>query len=873
MTDFAPFPRAALAEPIPARLAEQVRRHGARPAVVAGDGALTYAALARAASRLAHAMLARDADGPVALLVERGVAQIVALVAALQTGRPCVPMDPDWPTARIEAVLADAGAGLLVGDAGPLAVVRGRTGRSLDTLDVARLDPGLPETPPRGTLDPDAPALVLYTSGSTGRPKGVVHTHATILHNVMKYTNDARLAATDRLSLLSSYAVGAAMSDVFGALLNGATLLPFDVRAHGPGACAAWLDAEGVTVYHSVPTVFRHVCRALHTPLARVRLVKLGGEALTAQDVARFRAAFVPGTRLWNGLGSTECNVIRRLLLDHDTAVEPGIVPVGYAVPDTEVLVVDAAGRPVADGEHGEIVIRGPHLSPGYWRRPDLTAERFATEPDGRRTFRTGDVGRLDADGCLRHLGRLDDQVKVRGNRVEPAEVEGALATHPAVREVAVVAAEGPGGTRLVAHVVPMPAAGTGDLGRVLAEHVACTLPRHMVPATVVIEEALPVGVTGKIDRRALAATHTPAPRRAGAPAVLPGEAALARLVAAVLEVDAVGRHDDFFFDLGGDSLAAAELVMRLGTTLGREVPLSTLAAAPTVARLAALLGENRAGTACLVPIQPGGSRPPLFCVHAVGGHVLSFHDLARALGPDQPLFGLQAPPVPRGTSVAALAARYAAEVDGACPTGPLALAGMCVGGVVAFEMARQLAARGREIRTVFLLDTTRVPRPPRSVGRQVRERLSAAGFGAARLGKLLRRPGEVVRNVRTNIDRTNGRLRRGDWRQDREFTEWTLLLLDRRARRTRRLERALIEAVRAYRPGPYDGRVVHVRAADDDRTGPTVEWDWRSVARGGVDVHLVPGSHRVMMRPPRIAYVARIVREAMPDGIGATVG
>ncbi len=602
---YEPFPRAALDGSLPARFAQQVVRRGDRLAVKMGGESLSYDALDRAANRVAHAVL--DALGaghePVALLLPQSVRQISAVLGTLKAGKLYVPLDPAHPEPRLPDVIEDAEARLVLTITAHAELAR----RIAPRAKVVALDaPGLPgiETPPPVDVRPDAGAYIFYTSGSTGRPKGVLDTHRNVLHNVMRYTNTLHLGADDRLTLLQGPTFSGAVSSLFGALLNGAAIFPFDVAHDGAHRIAEWLASEAITVYHSVPALFR-LAAGGDRPLPALRVIRLEGDRATPGDLALFRERFGPDCVLVNGLGATECGLVRQFFFTTRDPVPEGVVPIGGPVEDMEAVVLDEAGAPAAPGERGEIAVRSAYLAVGYWKQPALSAERFLVEP-GRpdtRLYRTGDLGRLRPDGMLELLGRRNGDVKVRGQRIEVAEVEAALLALPGVAEaVALVREEEPGAPRLVAYLVPA-SGGTlhaSELRRALAPRV----PEVMVPSAFVVLDRLPLDGNGKVDRRALppppgsSPVSGPSPRPAPR---TPRETEIAPMWTAVLGVDDVGVEDDFF-DLGGNSLLAALLLARTRTAWGVDVPLSAFIERPTIAGLAHAIEAAPRETAVLRP-------------------------------------------------------------------------------------------------------------------------------------------------------------------------------------------------------------------------------------------------------------------------------
>jgi amino acid adenylation domain-containing protein len=614
---FVPFPREAVGRSILDRFEAVARAHPDRPAVRTPAHALTYRELDGRASAIARAILRRTgpAPEPVALLLEHDAAAIAALLGALRAGRPYVPLDPRHPPARLRYILEDSGSRLVLASAqtGPLAA--DLAGGALPVVDLDALDAGSADAPPPARLGASAFAVLIYTSGSTGRPKGVPQTHGNILHDVMHYTNAARFCREDRMVLLSSLSFADSLRTVYGSLLNGAALCPYDVARDGLTGLAAWLEGEAITVYRSVPTLFRHLVATLppEPRFPALRLIFLAGEPVVRTDVDAYRRHFSPGCIFVNRLGTTEALTYACNFLDHQTPIAGAAVPVGYAVPDKEILLLDAEPEGNGTTRVGEIAVRSRYLSPGYWRRPDLTGETFLPDPEGSdlRVYRSGDLGRLLPDGGLVHLGRKDFQVKVRGHRIEPGEIEVALAEHPAVRDAVVVARDGQDGdVRLTAYV----AAGGGQHPTVseLRRFLRDRLPGPMIPAAFVVLEALPLTPTGKVDRRALPDPGQARPAVAAAfvaPAT-PIEQLVARIWAEVLGLDRVGAHDDFL-ELGGDSLLAARVLARIADALGLDPPRAPLLAAGTVAEMARVLVDHAATGADRAPGNDPRPRPP----------------------------------------------------------------------------------------------------------------------------------------------------------------------------------------------------------------------------------------------------------------------
>ncbi len=648
-------------------------------------GAWSYAELAGRADRVARGLAAFAAvpgDGipaRVGLLFGHGAPMVAGMLGALGAGAAYVPLDPALPGERLVEVLRDAAPVAVLADAAH----RGLAGELVQGLPAGERpavlsydDLAAGAAPTAAPFDglPSVPgerlAYLLYTSGSTGRPKGVMQSGRNLLAHAENYAASLGLGVSDRLSLVATYAFDAAVMDIYGALVAGAALCPRDVRdlsQGGSAGLAAWLAARRISVHHSTPTLFRELLRQVTggEDWGALRAVVLGGEEVRPSDVELFAARFPNHVRLVNGLGPTESTLALQYHHERGASLPAGRVPVGRPVPGTEVLLLQELDGALAEQAMvygtGEIAVRSPHVALGYWRRPEETAAAFRDEGGGVRLYRTGDLGRLLPDGSLEFAGRRDLQVKIRGHRIEPAEVESALAGHPGVRESVVVAREdGAGERRLVAYVVPAPdRRGTERLtAEALREHLRGRLSEVMIPAFFVFLEALPLTATGKVDRRAL--PEPPRGRPAGAAPVVPPRTAAERAVAEVwcqlLGLAEVSVHDDFFA-LGGHSLLAIQAASRLREVFAVELPLRELFDRTTVAALAAAIEAARSrgleGPAAVPAVAASGAPavpPPLVAVPRAGRRVTRA-DLAAGGLPQSPAVPA-IPPVPAAGSI-----------------------------------------------------------------------------------------------------------------------------------------------------------------------------------------------------------------------------
>ena len=586
---------------IPERFEAAALRHADRDALCALESAFTYRAMRDVVHRVAHAVLESGAvpgDRALLLFGHRPEA-LVALVGTAKSGAIAVPVNASAPRDRREQIRDDAQPACIVtddanrGEAWTLAAGR------VPVIVVDRLLPS-PERrwPMLAAADP---AFILYTSGSTGRPKGVVQTHRSVLRKIDAAHQVLQTTPEDRIAMFSSYAVGQGFTAVFGALLHGAALCPFDVRRLGLGRMARWLVDQRISIYISSATLFRSLVRTIgDVRCPHLRLVRVGSERVTRHDVEAFRRQFSDHARLLIAYSSTETSTIAMHVVGADEQFPGGVVPVGMATEGVRVSIVDERGRTLPPGVEGEIVVQSAALPLGYWRDPEATAGAYRPVPDapGERVYHTGDLGRLRPDGRLEHLGRRDRRVKVRGFRIELEEIESVLTCHPAVSRAAVVAKrDRHGDATLVAYVelgADGPAAVEGVRG-----FVCKRLPDYMVPSTFVVVEALPVSDTGKVILSQLPAPPRDRPALSVAydPARTPLEQVIRDTWKDVLELDAVGVHDPFLM-LGGDSLRAAQIASRVSVSTGVEVLLWELLECSTISRLAELLAVRQAAAA-----------------------------------------------------------------------------------------------------------------------------------------------------------------------------------------------------------------------------------------------------------------------------------
>ncbi len=855
-------------------------------ALVLDGRTLAYGELDRAANRLARHLRRRGvgAEVHVALAVERSFEMVVGVLAILKAGGVHVPLDPAYPAERLAFQMADSGAALLVTTA-PLLERLGAVPAGPVLLDahreaIARES----DAPPPPAATPENLAYVTYTSGSTGRPKGVMARHGAVAGYLATLAGEYGLGPGEVVLQLATLAFDASVRDLLGPLCAGARVVL--VRSHevaDPARLLHHLREQRVgAVLAIVPSLLRPLLAAAEeagpVPL---RLLLVSGEPLALADCRRARAAFGDGVRVVNLWGATECTMSSSF---HTVGAEEHgeVAPLGAPIPGAAVYVLDAGMAPVPPGVAGEAYIAGTGVARGYHDRPALTAERFLPDPfaghgtAGARLYRVGDLVRRRPDGVLEFLGRVDRQVKVRGIRVETGEVEAVLHAHPGVRGAAVLARTTPAGeTGLVAYVAcDEGAPGMGEL-RSAAER---TLPAHMVPSVFVRLDALPLLPNGKTDRAAL---PEPGGERGDGPAyrapVDEAERALAAMWESLLGVRPVGLDDDFF-RLGGHSMLAVRLAVRVRERFGVELPPSALFEHPTLGSLAARLGRGTgAGPwSPLVAIQPRGGRVPLFFVHPVGGQVLCYSDLARELGPDQPFYGLQAADLARlgdeEASIEEMAARYVAAVRAVRPRGPYLLGGWSFGGFVAFEMAQQLTRAGEAVPLVAMLDT----RPPGAERRpaDLDECVHLAGLARAEALMAGREVALTADDLRpldpdARVVRTLEALREAGVSAAGVDPGWIRSVL--------RGTEVRMRSVFRYRPRPYPGRIAMFVPAGQyadpelrDLRGGASSTGWAAYTAQPLVEQVVPGYHGDMAAGPHAAGLARRLRALIDETLSA---
>jgi amino acid adenylation domain-containing protein len=862
----------------------QVARTPDATAVIIGDEKVTYAELNSRANRLASQLRDRGVrpETVVGICLERSINLVAAQLAVAKAGGAFLPMEPRDPAARLKGMVDDGGAHTILASARSFERLQqempGAAVLDCDQLlSAGQSDGNLP-----GIAKVDHLFYVMFTSGSTGRPKGVMISHRAFFNYLHAESLAFPLTAADRVLQRSPVVFDVSVWEMLAPLaVGGAVVMPSSPSQFDPAECVTATLEHGVTVVQMVPPLLGLLLdepgvERCHT----LRRVFCGGAPLTPDLRSRFFEC-LPRAELVNLYGPTEtCVYATAWTCAQGDRSET--VPIGRPFANTELYVLGPHLQLLPIGASGELFIGGTSLSRGYINRHELTAERFIPHPfsdePGARLYRTGDRVRYLSDGNLEFLGRLDDQVKIHGVRVELSEVEAAIGAHPLIQQVAVTApADANGERQLVAYYVPRePEPSTTELRHFLQQ----VLPDSMVPSTFMRLDALPLTTSGKIDRRSL-----PAPvvmRSSGDRLVAPRnqiETSISEVWRQALHVDAIGVHDNFF-ELGGHSLLAVQVTAKIRTTCGLDLPLRALFESPTIAGLAARAASNgRVAENVLVPFREHGTKAPFFCIHGLGGEVQAYGELARLLDPDRPFLGIRAPFADgqRMPTIEAMATRYIAEIRSSFPKGPYFLGGYSAGAALAYEMAQQLTSNGERVPLVIALDS-RLPNTARSSSASTRtwvhsltnlwwwtidDLMEANGYELAarfrsKTAMLARRlaaiPGLGWLRLHTQTDI-----------RDRLGIPWVPKELGAS------LEQ-LFASHTAYKPRVYSGKVALFRA----RTRPLFRlWEpdlgWSKFAKGGVEIHTVRGSHSNILREPNVRLLAAAVRQSLDAAERAT--
>ncbi|WP_405754214.1 amino acid adenylation domain-containing protein [Streptomyces sp. NBC_01411] len=888
-----PVPTATLTELFEA----QAHRTPEATALVCGASVLTYGELNARANRLARLLISRGA-GPetfVALALPRTADYPVALLAVLKSGAACVPVDPEHPAERIRYLLTDAAPLCVVTTAAAAPGLPATVPALLvDAPGTVRELAAVPGTDPcdsdrRARLLPHHPAYVSYTSGSTGAPKGVVVEHRSLSNLCADHHSELIAPAVAaagrplRSALTATFTFDTAWEGPLFLAAGQELHLIDDAVRLDPAALARYVDRHGIDFLDVTPSYLHQLIAAglLTGARHRPRLLMVGGEPLDEALWHTLREC--RDTVAYNYYGPTECTVDAvycRLDAEGDLPV------IGRPGHNVRAYVLDQALNPVPPGVPGELHLAGAQVARGYLNRPELTAERFLADPfgaPGSRMYRTGDLVRWTGRGALEYLGRTDDQLTLRGLRIEPGEIEAVLARHPGVARAAVAVRRSPQGEPvLAAYVVPaglqappaVPAPRTAADGALstaaLRAWATERLPGYMVPASYLLLGTLPLTPHGKLDRAAL-----PAPEAAAEPSGRPARSAQERTLCALFaEVLGVGdvSIDDDFFALGGYSLLAARLIGRIRSSLGAALSIGAVFEAPTVAGLARLLDSGGAQDpfAMLLPLRTDGSRPPLFCVHPAGGLSWCYAGMPRHLAADLPVYGLQA----RGLSgpgglpatFEEMVADYVAHIRSVQPSGPYHLLGWSLGGALSHAIAVRLQDRGEEVALLAMLDSR--PIDPRSRLRSLPDDHAALALLLEAAGHTPRGPGLsalTATDVAAILSSDGGNGRPAPLTERHGLAEHHVAAMTSVLTNSVRLQPTFVEGV-------FEGDLLYFHATQGKSAQALTGEAWRPWVTGRIESHDIACTHHAMTQAAPLAHIGRSLNRHLDAATASSV-
>ncbi|MCP5425259.1 MAG: amino acid adenylation domain-containing protein [Gammaproteobacteria bacterium] len=865
LNDFNATARELPTDTLPALFEAQVRRTPDQPAVVFNKQQLSYAELNARANQLAHYLIDQGIgpDERVGLCLERSLELIVSLLAIVKAGAAYLPLDPDYPLARLAMMLDDSQVHWLVTQSS----LRARLPETVAACAIIEWDASClrgPTANPSCRTHAGNLAYVMYTSGSTGRPKGVALSQGALSNLVHWHTRQAELGTPARTLQFTSLNFDVSFQEIFSTWASGGCLVLINEQDRRD-----FQHLLAVIVQHRVQRLFMPFAvldqladSAQSEPVPSLEDVITAGEALVMTP-ALVRFLTRSGARLHNHYGPTESHVVTAYRLPENLPDAPERPPIGTPLANTRAYVLNAQLEPVPIGVPGELYLSGAGLARGYLNRPALTSERFVADPyaptAGSRMYRTGDLVKWQADGALEFLGRVDQQVKVRGFRIEPGEIQAVLLAHEAVAQAAVIARDEPGGTQLVGYVV---ASGKAEADTaVLRRYLQTQLPAHLAPTHLIILESLPLTANGKLDRRALPApTGLQAAYRAPR---TPEETLLCELFAEVLGCVRVGLDDDFFA-LGGHSLLAIRLTSSIKRRLDKKLTLVQLFQTPTPGGLAVALSAATVDkpSSQLITMRAGNTPLPMILFHPFGNSLSCYTHLVTAIDSNYTVYGLQAS---EGSLTPLnyecfddLADAYLAMIQQRLPQGPYRLLGWSAGGLIAFAVACRLVEQGHDVALLALLDTYCPALLPSFPKADYTLRLLSV------FDDLTRRQLDVAPETLYSMEPDEQMVYLLDRAHQQGFIPKEFGLTHaRQAWESKEKATALIDG---YQPPNYHGQIELFRCREYP---PLIEdplLGWEKIAHKRVHVRWMPGAHHEIVDPYQATLLARQLNRCLSE-------
>ncbi|MBO3098653.1 non-ribosomal peptide synthetase [Gelidibacter pelagius] len=840
-------------EPLHELLLKQAQVNPTKTALKFGDAEISYGELEKQVHQLAHYLKAQGvANGDfVAVSLPRSIELIVTLIAIMECGAAYLPLDPSYPSKRLEFMLEDSEAKFMM-TAKAFSSALESSAKLLLLENIFSNLTKYPITPLPEKVDIENVIYILYTSGSTGKPKGVPITHKNLVNLLYSVLEKPGIKASDTLISITTISFDIAMVELFAPLLIGAKLIiTNEETSKDTRLLLDVMKKEKITMMQATPATWQMLLYSGWDEPLPIRAISTG-EAL---PLALAKSILKQVTELWNMYGPTETTIWSAM---KKISKEDNLIAIGHPMANTQLYIVDEHNRLVSPGKTGELCIAGDGVAPGYWKRDDLTAEKFIKNPietDLSPTlYRTGDLARLLPTGDVHCLGRMDHQVKIRGQRIELEEIEQALDALDGIQSAVVLLND----DQLIANVI------TSDLDKLNTNQVNAwkdilkdQLPAHMIPHQFILVKSFPTTLSGKIDRKALLQNlPTKDEHLEFIGPVTESEKIISAIWEECLKIDKVDSRSDFF-ELGGHSVIGVQVMAKLEKETGNRLPLVALLKHPTVKKLAAYMDSEFIVWDSLVPLKPEGTKPALYVVHGANHNVLMFNALAHHLDKDQPVFGLQS----RGLSgvdephdsIDQMAADYISEILASNPNGPYALGGFSYGGIVAFEMARQLRAQGKEVTIVAQFDTYVYPSyyHTNPIKKKLLSNLFQMGKVVYLSFNMFASKKHFIRRkelLKIQISGLFLRLKHGKEKQyEMQFNV------------PYKMEQNHQKATNAYTITPQDFVIDLFRAMeeinfvhDHDLLG------WKKMGLRGIRKHMVPGNHVDMFEEPNVEALAK---------------
>jgi len=841
--------------PLHELLAEQASVTPHRLALKFYDNQICYTDLQKKANQLSRYFYEKGLkpNDLIGVCLPRSSEMLITLLAIMKCGAAYVPMDPEYPRERLQFMLQDSEAKFLM-TTHKFSKSLSVASRLLFLEDAFSEIDQFPDTPLELKVSQEAVAYLLYTSGSTGKPKGVEITHRNLVNLLLGIANEPGIDENDKLLAFTTISFDIAGVELYLPLLKGACVVMTDTEtARDPFLLLELLEKEEITILQGTPTTWRMLLDANWEHPLKLKAF-CGGEALPLNLAKRILSKC---DSLWNMYGPTEITIYATVkkVLETDE-----LISIGKPIANTQIYILNEQHQLVPPGTIGEIVIGGDGVGRGYWKRPKLTADKYLTnlfgKNDNESFYRSGDLGKLLPTGEIQCLGRLDEQIKIRGHRIEPGEIEHKLLNQENVHAAAVIAQ----GNHLVAHIVPLKILDeNSEQIREWRNALASSLPSYMMPSEFKILEALPTTPSGKLDSKALIELQVT--KNITSTSHFAPKTEMERVIATIWEeclgIDKVDIFSDFF-ELGGHSLMAVKVMSRLEQKTGYRYPVATLLEYSTIKKMAMLLDKEESSIVgnSLVPLKPKGNKIPLYLIHGVGLSVVKFNDMVKYLDKDQPVYGLQGMGVSGQDeyleSIKEIAAHYVATITKSNPKGPYALAGHSYGGIISYEMARQLTSQGRKVSMLAMLDTCL--EPSFYYSSYFRKTLARMDYQIKKKLFVLNEMSKSWENVKFHLNRIKRNL------IDRNFGEQSPesnYLLE--------IEKANDNIVKRYQIIPEDFKIDLFRA----QKVMFFEYDpvylgWKDVALKGLHIHEVYGDHLDMFSPPNDKLTANILQSIL---------